>query len=78
MFTGFYCRGNREKRTLLWNDFKECRISWDEKWVIGGDFNMTLRKEKRSGNNFLVAEANEFKEAMERLGMADLPLSKGQ
>lgn len=48
------------------------------KWIIRGDFNMTLRREKRSGNNFSATEASEFREVIERMGMVDLSLSKGQ
>lgn len=78
MFTGVYCRGNREEKSMLWNELEECRNKWDGKWIIGGDFNMTLRREERRGSSFSTSEASEFKEVMERLGMVDLLLSKKQ
>lgn len=38
---------------------------------------MTVRKEERSGSNFLTKEAKEFKKMMDRVGVVDLPLCKG-
>lgn len=60
MFTGVYCRGNKVDKTILWEELEKCRIKWGGKCIVGGDFNMTLRREERSGNNFSATEASEF------------------
>lgn len=78
MFIGVYYRGNKVEKTILWDVLEKCRIKWGGRWIIGGDFNLTLRREERRDNNFSATEATEFKEVMDRLGVVDLPLFKGQ
>lgn len=41
------------------------------KWV---DFNMVLRREKMSGENFSSTWANDFKDALDRLHLVDVLL----
>lgn len=76
IFTGVYCRGNRTEKDILWEELENCRTKWGGNWIIGGDFNMTMQRNERSGSNFSVMEAKEFKERMDKVGVVDLPLSK--
>lgn len=39
---------------------------------------MTMKIEERSGDNFSAKKADEFIENIDRVGVIDLPLSKGQ
>lgn len=60
------------------DESKKCKIRWGGRWIIGGDFNMTLRREERNCNCFSVSEAAEFKEIMDMIDVVDLSLAKGQ
>lgn len=56
-----------------------CGGSWlnarrDDNWVVGGDFNIVLRRNERSGKNNSITWANEFKDVLEELELVDLPL----
>lgn len=43
-----------------------------------GDFNMIMRSEERNNGNFVASGANEFREMIDKLILADLPLLGGQ
>lgn len=77
MFTVVYCRDIKVEKTKLWDKLEMCRAKWGGRWIIGSDFNLTLKREERNGNNFSVADAPEFKEVLDEVGMVDLPISKG-
>lgn len=55
-----------------------CRNRWGEKWVVGGDFNMVLRRLERSDGGNPNGEEEEFKEVVDRLNLVDLPLMGGR
>lgn len=73
VFSKIYCRGNKEERELLWKELYICKMKWGCYWVVGGDFNMIMKREESSGN-FESQTGVDFVEAVEELGLADLPL----
>lgn len=58
----------------MWRELRECKRKWGINWVVGGDFNMVIRREERNGVSFSVSGAQEFREVIEGLELADLPL----
>lgn len=73
-FLGVYCRGNREEKDILWKELDVCRTKWGSNWIVGGDFNMVLRKGERS-RTCSASEINEFKDEVNSLELIDFPLS---
>lgn len=57
---------------MSWQEPDDCKQSGGDDWVVGGDFNMVLRREEKSGISFLNAEAMEFHENLYRLGLMDV------
>lgn len=64
MHTGVYCKGNKEERKLLWKKLKVCKRKWGGKWIVGGDFNIVLRRKERTNESFLDSVAGEFRDTM--------------
>lgn len=46
--------------------------------VVGGDFNMVLKREERSGEYFSTSIVQNVKENIDKLGLEDLPLKGGR
>lgn len=62
----------------LWADMEESREKWMGSWVVGGDFNMVLKRSERTGDHFHSRCVEEFKETLDRYDIIDLLLVGGR
>lgn len=62
----------------LWKDLDEAKHFGGENWIVGGDFNMVLKREERSGNILSSTIADGFSDAIDGLGLMDMPLTGGR
>lgn len=62
----------------LWAELSHCHALWGSIGVIGGDFNMVLRRCERSRTQFSEQISQELKECIVSLDLEDLPLCGGQ
>lgn len=44
MFTRVYYRGNKAEKLILWDKLENCKTRRGSMWIIGEDFNTTLRR----------------------------------
>lgn len=77
-FSRVYCRGNTSNRNLLCAELLHCQDQWGMNDVVGGDFNMVLKHNEKSGNQFSISCAQNFQENIDNLGLEDLPLNGGR
>lgn len=70
-------QGTNNENLILWREL-ENKKKWGRRWAVGGDFNMVLRSNERSGDQFSRACAKEFKEILDKLDLMDLPLVEGK
>lgn len=73
-FTDVYDRDNGVEMSLLWDYLEVCMNQYGDRWIIGDDFNMILRRGEQSRGGNFNGEVEEFKEVMDRLNLVDLPL----
>lgn len=61
----------------LWKELSDCQARWGNLEVVGGDFNMVLKREEHSGNQFSDSIVREFNENLDLFNLTDMPLSGG-
>lgn len=77
VFLGVYCRASESDKESLWKELTDCHVKWGNKGIIGGNFNMVLKREERSNSHFSVSCANEFQAFVNKFNIVDLPLKGG-
>lgn len=73
-FTGVYGPHSNPEREDFWQELAAVRGLWDESWVVGGDFNVCRRESERLNCTRRSKAMKDFSEAIEDLGIIDLPL----
>lgn len=76
--TRVYNRGDGGERRVLWRDLEVYKQRWDWLWVVGRNFNMVLHRHERTSERFSRIYAEEFKEPLNKLDLADLLLMGGK
>ncbi|CAM8992379.1 unnamed protein product [Rhodiola kirilowii] len=73
-FVNVYAPSGEKEKLQLWEELVELKGVFEGEWVIGGDFNSVLVEEERRGSCFNKKDAIMFHEAIQALGVLDLPL----
>jgi endonuclease/exonuclease/phosphatase family metal-dependent hydrolase len=76
-FAGVYGPNMDAHRRQLWEELAGLMCIWELPWCIGGDFNVTLFHNERSGGARRRREVADFADFTAEMGLMDLPLAGG-
>jgi endonuclease/exonuclease/phosphatase family metal-dependent hydrolase len=76
-FAGVYGPTRDTLRRLMWVELAGLMCLWELPWCIGGDFNVTLFLNERSGRVRRRRAVADFADFAAEMGLMDLPLAGG-
>jgi hypothetical protein len=76
-FAGVYGPNRDDLRRQLWEELAGLMCIWELPWCIGGDFNVTLFHDERSGGVRRRRAVAAFTDFIAEMGLMDLPLAGG-
>jgi hypothetical protein len=76
-FAGVYGPNRDAARRMMWEELAGLLCLWELPWCIGGDFNVTLFHNERSGGVRRRREVATFADFTAEMGLMDLPLAGG-
>jgi hypothetical protein len=76
-FAGVYGPTRDALRRLMWEELAGLMGLWELPWCIGGDFNVTLFHNERSGRVRRRRAVADFADFAAEMGLMDLPLAGG-
>jgi hypothetical protein len=76
-FAGVYGPNRDAARRMMWEELAGLLCLWELPWCIGGDFNVTLFHNERSGGRRRRREVATFADFTAEMGLMDLPLAGG-
>ena len=76
-FAGVYGPNRDALRRQLWEELVGLMCLWEMPWCIGGDFNVTLFQNERSGGVQRRRAVAAFADFTAEMGLMDLPLARG-
>jgi hypothetical protein len=76
-FAGVYGPNRDANRRQLWEELAGLMCIWELPWCIGGDFNVTLFHNERSGGVRRRRAVAAFADFTAEMGLMDLPLAGG-
>jgi hypothetical protein len=76
-FAGVYGPTRDALRRLMWEELAGLKFLWELPWCIGGDFNVTLFHNERSGRVCRRRAVADFADFAAEMGLMDLPLAGG-
>jgi hypothetical protein len=76
-FAGVYGPNRDAARRMMWEELAGLLCLWELPWCIGGDFNVTLFHNERSGGVRRRREVATFGDFTAEMGLMDLPLAGG-
>jgi hypothetical protein len=76
-FAGVYGPNRDAHRRQLWEELAGLMCIWELPWCIGGDFNVTLFHNERSGGVRRRRAVAAFADFIAEMGLMDLPLAEG-
>jgi hypothetical protein len=76
-FAGVYGPNRDANRRQLWEELAGLMCIWEMPWCIGGDFNVTLFHNERSGGVRRRRAVAAFADFIAEMGLMDLPMAGG-
>ena len=76
-FAGVYGPIKDSNRRHLWEELAWLMCLWEVPWCIGGDFNVTLFQNERSGGARRRRAVAAFADFVAEIGLMDIPLAGG-
>ena len=76
-FAGVYGPNSNSDRRHLWEELAGLMCLWEIPWCLGGDFNITLFHNERSGGARRRRAVAAFADFVAEMGLMDLPLAGG-
>ncbi|WRX28903.1 Reverse transcriptase domain - like 10 [Theobroma cacao] len=73
-----YTPNSVSERQALWEELQDIIKSTGVPWCLGGNFNVTMKREERIRRSYNVYDIDSFRKLIEDLGLIDMPMIGGE